>query len=1015
MDVEVIKKNRSTQSMIQRYFTDTKFDETQLETKTGQSALYDFTGNVIFKMDNIEVPKAWSQLAVDILISKYLRRSGVPKTEHETSVHQVISRITDTLMNEGIERKYFGKKEAKIFRDELYLMLFDQRAAFNSPVWFNLGLYHKYGIQGKGGHHHWDFKENKINQTTNSYEHPQCSACFIQSVNDDLMDIFKLVQTEAKLFKFGSGTGTNFSKVRGKNENISGGGTSSGLMSFLEVLDRAAGATKSGGTTRRAAKMVCLDLDHPEIEEFIDWKMKEEKKVQALIQAGYDSDFNGEAYKTVSGQNSNNSVRITDAFMQALEKDAEWPLINRTDGEVYKKISAKKLWNKICESAWFCADPGVQFHSTINNWHTCPEDGEINASNPCSEYMFLDNSACNLASVNLIKFFDKDLNFDVKGFKQACKVLITAQDILVDLSSYPTEEIATNSHNYRPLGLGYANLGTSLMLQGLAYDSDEGREFAGLISSIMTATAYEQSAELSNTLTPFAGYEKNKASTLKVIKQHRDSQPKKIERFFDLATESIKSWDKAVDLAEKFGVRNSQTTVLAPTGTIGLLMDCDTTGVEPDFSIVKFKKLAGGGYFKIVNQSVPTALLRLGYNTQQVAEIQQYILGHETWPEDGKWSKDKLLSLGLQNSDLKAILNNAKMAFDLNQVFVGLSDVAKKAFGIETESDWRSQIFNKLDLSSEEQKQFKFYVLGHATIEGAPYLKPEHLSIFDCANKCGEIGTRFIQPMGHIKMMSAIQPFLSGAISKTVNLPKEATVEDISEIYVQSWKLGVKAVALYRDGCKSSQPLNTKSEEEAIISPAPQTRRKLPNKRTGFTQEAIVGGHKVFVRTGEYENGELGEIFIDMYKEGAAYKSLMNCFAIAVSMGLQYGVPLKDYVNKFTFTRFEPSGMVSEHPNIKIATSVVDFIFRVVGMEYLGRTDFVQVKPQAEKDQTKKIETKPMASTSAKAEPQESKSINEVLAEMMEDAPACDNCGHTTVRNGSCYKCLNCGNSLGCS
>lgn len=1008
MNIESLEKNRSTQSMFKRLFTDKNFDESKLVTKKGQSVLYDMSGKVIFKMDNIEVPENWSQLAIDILISKYLRRSGVPGTEHEASVHQVISRITDTLMNEGVARNYFNKKEAKVFRDELYLMLFEQKAAFNSPVWFNLGLYHKYDITGKGGHYYWDFKTNKVEQTTTSYEHPQCSACFIQSINDDLMDIFKLVQTEAKLFKFGSGTGTNFSKVRGKNEKISGGGSSSGLMSFLEVLDRAAGATKSGGTTRRAAKMVCLDLDHPEIEEFVEWKMKEEKKVQALINAGYDSDFNGEAYKTVSGQNSNNSVRITDAFMKALEKDEPWPLINRTDGEIYKKISAKQLWNKICESAWFCADPGVQFHSTINKWHTCPEDGEINASNPCSEYMFLDNSACNLASINLMKFFNEDLKFDTEGFKQACKILITAQDILVDLSCYPTQEIALNSHNYRPLGLGYANLGTSLMLQGLAYDSDEGREFAALISSLMTATAYEQSAELADKLSPFEGYKKNKDSTLKVLKQHQQAQPAIVHRFYDLANESQKTWEQALKLAKKSGVRNSQTTVLAPTGTIGLLMDCDTTGVEPDFSLVKFKKLAGGGYFKIVNNSVPTALQKLGYTNEQIQDIKEYILGHEHWPEKGKWSLDNLKAAGLTDNDLQKILDNAKMAFDLSQIFTDLSPAAQKSFEVSDASQWRSQFFKKLNLNKEEQKKFQFYILGHSTIEGAPHIHPEHLSIFDCANKCGEIGTRFIKPMGHIKMMAAIQPFLSGAISKTVNLPNNASVEDISEIYKQSWKLGVKAVALYRDGCKSSQPLNTKSEDkQSGTAPEPHGRRKLPNKRKGFTQEAVVGGHKVFIRTGEYEDGQLGEIFVDMYKEGAAYRSLMNCFAIAISMGLQYGVPLKDFVNKFTFTRFEPSGMVSEHPNIKIATSVVDFIFRVVGMEYLGRTDFVQVKPT---ETTAKQNAAKVENTE-----QETKGINEVLAEMMEDAPACDNCGHTTVRNGSCYKCLNCGNSLGCS
>lgn len=811
MNVELTQKNRSITHMFKRHFTNESFNEAELKTKSASSVLYDTDGNIIFKLEDVEVPKNWSQLAIDILISKYIRRSDVPDTEHETSIHQVIARIVDTLMNEGIKRKYFNSKDAKVFRDELYKMLFDQIAAFNSPVWFNLGLYHKYKIESKAHHYYWDFNESKVKNTLNAYEHPQCSACFIQSVNDDLMDIFSLLKNEAKLFKFGSGTGTNFSKIRGQNEKISGGGTSSGLMSFLEVLDRAAGATKSGGTTRRAAKMVCLDIDHPEIEDFIHWKMREEQKAQALIKAGYDSDFNGEAYKTVSGQNSNNSVRITDAFMKALESNQDWELTNRTDSKVYKKISAKKLWESICTSAWYCADPGLQFHSTINNWHTCPTEGEINASNPCSEYMFLDNSACNLASINLLKFFDQNLNFDIKGFKQACKLLITAQDILVDLSSYPTQKIAKNSHDFRPLGLGYANLGASLMVQGIAYDSEQGREFASLITSIMTATAFEQSAQLAKSLKPFQGFEKNKSTTLKVLEQHQSSQPKSTSAFNALLDESQNLWNTTLECAQKYGLRNSQVTVLAPTGTIGLLMDCDTTGVEPDYSLVKFKKLSGGGYFKIVNQSVAMALKNLNYNFQQITDINEYILGHDFWPKNQKWSEEKLIKAGFTKDDLKRILNNSKIAFDLNQVFLNLSDSAKKSFDVTNDQQWKVKFFNKLNLNNSEQKQFQYYLLGHSTIEGAPHIKDEHLPVFDCANKCGETGKRFIKPMGHIKMMAAIQPFISGAISKTINLPNEATVEDISEIYKQSWRLGLKAVSIYRDGCKSSQPLNSQT------------------------------------------------------------------------------------------------------------------------------------------------------------------------------------------------------------
>ncbi len=989
------------------------------------SKINDTDGQTVFEMKDIEVPESWSQLSTDILVSKYFRKAGVPGIGYENSLKQVVRRIAHTLSTAGLDMNYFDSKNAQVFEDELSFMLAHQIGAFNSPVWFNLGLWHEYKIKGSGGNFAWDPVSQRVVETKDAYSRPQCSACFIQSVDDDLMSIFQLVKNEARLFKYGSGTGTNFSKIRGQQEKLSGGGYSSGLMSFLEVFDKGAGATKSGGTTRRAAKMVCLDMDHPEILDFITWKSREEKKVAALIAAGYPSDFNGEAYKTVAGQNSNNSVRVADKFMQAVTQGEKWHTRGRTNGEVIDTYNAQDLWKKIAEAAWACADPGVQYDTTINDWHTCSNTDRIWASNPCSEYMFLNDTACNLASLNLVKFLDKDRHFDIEAYRKACRIFIIAQEILVGLASYPTAEIAKNSHAYRPLGLGYANLGTLLMLKGIPYDSDPGRGFAAALTSIMCGHAYAVSAEIAATQGAFEGFEKNRTSMLRVIAKHRDAayqiEPEYCSK--ELVQAARLDWDVALSLGEKYGYRNSQVTVLAPTGTIGLLMDCDTTGVEPDFALVKFKKLAGGGYFKIVNQSVPLALKNLGYSESEVTDILRYLLGTLNFEKTPHVNREFLKSKGFSDSEILKIEKSLPGTFELCSAFTrfGLGDDLLKRIGVPVEA-FQKPTFNFLSwagVGGEQLREANEIILGTMTVEGAPHLKPEHLPIFDCANKCGNKGERFIAPMGHVRMMAATQPFLSGAISKTVNLPHETTVEEIQDIYFQGWKLGLKAVALYRDGCKLSQALSTKSDKKIEDPPKalslPPARRKLPSKRVGFTQEASVAGHKVYLRTGEYDDRTVGEIFIDMHKEGAAYRSMMNCFAISVSLGLQYGVPLKEYVDKFTFTRFEPSGIVEGHPNIKLATSIVDYIFRVLGMEYLGRTDFLQVKPsagdmagekRAAEQQFVKVPTPTVAFSSA---------ITGHLAEMMGDAPPCDQCGHTTIRNGSCYRCLNCGNSMGCS
>jgi ribonucleoside-diphosphate reductase alpha chain len=1057
-------------------------DEVRMEKRT--SVINNTDGSVVFKLEGAEIPAGWSQLATDIVVSKYFRKAGLfgDKNQGETSVRQVVYRIAHTIREAG-ERfgGYFvSTEDANNFEAELSFFLINQYAAFNSPVWFNCGLWHEYEVKGTGGNYAWNPAsqpggENEIYPVENAYERPQCSACFIQSVDDDLMSIYELIQHEARLFKYGSGTGTNFSSIRGKQEKLSGGGTSSGLMSFLEVLDRAAGATKSGGTTRRAAKMVCLDMDHPEIVDFIQWKVREEKKARALIASGYSADFNGEAYHTVSGQNSNNSIRVSDEFMHAATLSSggatppaptgsaaptdTWHTRARTSGDVIGTYSASSLWRMVAEAAWECADPGIQYDSTINKWHTCPNTDRIRASNPCSEYMFLDNSACNLASLNLTKFLRADNSFDVDLYRHATRVFFTAMEILVDLSSYPTARIAKNSHDYRPLGLGYANLGTALMRLGLPYDSDEGRGFAAAVTAIMCGQAYKTSAEIAGSKGTFNGYAKNEEPMLRVMEMHaeaavaidRDHCP---EYLWRAATED---WNQAVELGRENGYRNAQATVLAPTGTIGLLMDCDTTGVEPDFALVKFKKLAGGGYFKIVNQSVPDALRTLGYRPHEVQEIVAFISGTNTLLAAPHTNRAKLLSLGLTKEELDKVEKALPSVFDLGSAFAPwvVGDEAYKRLGVTGRTG--NALLEALGFSSAQIQEASDVIVGRMTIEGAPHLKAEHLPVFDCANRCGRTGTRFLQPMAHIKMMAATQPFLSGAISKTVNLPNEATVEEVARMYEEGWRLGLKAVALYRDGCKASQPLSsvkdddkdddkkTKTAKGAKQEPLAATtepkaertniaaagelmhphgiRVRLPRKRTGFTQEAKVGGHKIFLRTGEYVDGTLGEIFVDMHKEGAAFRSLMNCFSMSVSIGLQYGVPLQTYVDQFTFTRFEPQGMVEGHDNVKMATSIVDYIFRVLGVEYLHRYDLAHVQPEPAISDPGETSEEPasLRIESAKAAPAAHghggavSGIDAQLEEMMGDAPVCDGCGHITVRNGACYKCLNCGNSLGCS
>ncbi len=1086
------------------------------------------SGEVVFEMNNVEVPKGWSQIATDILAQKYFRKAGVPQPDgslgRETSVKQVAHRMANCWRVWGERYNYFAsEKDAVVFYEELVYSILAQMCVPNSPQWFNTGLHESYGITGKPqGHYYVDQIDGQLKKSTSAYERPQPHACFILNVEDDLVNdggIMDLWVREARIFKYGSGVGTNYSNLRGEGEKLSGGGTSSGLMSFLKIGDRAAGAIKSGGTTRRAAKMVCLDIDHPEIQGFINWKVEEEKKVAALIEAGYASDYEGEAYRTVSGQNSNNSVRIPNAFFEKLEKDEDWELTARTDGRVMKKVPAKELWNQISYAAWRCADPGTQYNTTINEWHTCPEGGEIRASNPCSEYMFLDNTACNLASANLMKFYNNDTNkLDVEGFEYCCRLWTTVLEISVLMAQFPSKEVAQLSYEYRTLGLGYANLGTMLMVSGIPYDSEKARGIAGAITAIMTGTSYKTSAELAAVQGAFPRYEENREHMLRVMRNHRlaaydaDSyeglsvkpQGLKARHTPDyLLSAACKAWDEAVELGEKYGYRNAQATVIAPTGTIGLVMDCDTTGVEPDFALVKFKKLSGGGYFKIINQSVPVALTNLGYSEKEMDAIIKYAVGTGSFAGAPFINHQTLSEKGFIAEEIAKLDKGVKSAFEIGFVFnvYALGEECLKRLGYTPEQYYNFEwsLLEALGFTDEQIAAANDYICGTMTVEGAPLLRNEHLAVFDCANKCGNKGERFIHAHGHIRMMGAAQPFISGAISKTINLPHEAVIDEIADSYLLSWQLGLKACALYRDGSKMSQPLSNKSDKKkkkddseqltvgsdekaangqpstindtAIVDMAKLTieelleevtkrvqaspdtalkrqlasiveHRTLPAKRRGFTQKAKINGQTVFLRTGEYGDGTLGEIFIDMAKEGATMRSMLNCFAISISIGLQYGVPLEEFVEKFVFTKFDPAGFV-EHPNIKSATSIVDFIFRALGYEYLNRTDLVHVldKPEVmntgndawdepvgdkgakvqELSNIRVVASAPQAQA-VKAQQKATvkmdngmDAVNAAGRQMQSDAPACNTCGHITIRSGTCYKCLNCGNSMGCS
>jgi ribonucleoside-diphosphate reductase alpha chain len=1084
------------------------------------------TGEKVFEMNNVEVPKQWSQIATDILAQKYFRKAGVPQPDgslgRETSVKQVAHRMAHCWRVWGERYGYFAsEQDAQVFYEELVYSILNQACVPNSPQWFNTGLHEVYGITGKPqGHYYVDPADGMLKKSTNAYERPQPHACFILSVSDDLVNeggIMDLWTREARIFKYGSGVGTNFSQIRGSGEKLSGGGTSSGLMSFLKIGDRAAGAIKSGGTTRRAAKMVCLDLDHPEIMDFINWKVEEEKKVAALVSAGYDNSYEGEAYATVSGQNSNNSVRIPNEFFKVLADNGDWELKARTDGRVMKKIPAREVWDKIAYAAWRCADPGTQYDTTINEWHTCPKGGRINASNPCSEYMFLDNTACNLASVNLRKFHDDDTNiFDVEGFEYTTRLWTTVLEISVLMAQFPSKEVAQLSYDYRTLGLGFANLGSVLMVSGIPYDSEEARGIAGAISAIMTGISYKTSAEMASFLGTFDKYEENKEDMLRVMRNHRaaaydatdayvgiEIKPQGIKAKYCpdyLLKAATRAWDDAVQLGEKYGYRNAQTTVIAPTGTIGLVMDCDTTGVEPDFALVKFKKLSGGGYFKIINQSVPQALKNLGYNETEAAAIEKYAVGAASFEGAPFINPETLAAKGFTTEEINKLNAAARSAFEIGFIFnrftLGDACLQRLGFNESQYGDWGFNLLEAIGFTEDEIDAANDYVCGTMTVEGAPFLKESHLPVFDCANKCGKKGERYIHAYGHIRMMGACQPFLSGAISKTINLPHEASVEEIADCYMLSWQLGLKANALYRDGSKLSQPLSNKSDkkkktEDTAAVEATETplltedtsnivdlskltvdelleevqkrmtastdtqlkralsriveRKSLPAKRRGFTQKAKINGQVIFLRTGEYSDGTLGEIFIDLAKEGSTVRSLMNCFAIAVSVGLQYGVPLEEFVEKFVFTRFEPAGMV-DHPNIKTTTSLVDFVFRALAYEYLDRTDLVHVLDRPQIGNTGEEEgdasflgkpelssirvTAPSANAAPSAAPQSQKlqrvatsvkmesgldAVNAAAKNMQSDAPACNTCGHITIRSGTCYKCLNCGNSMGCS
>ncbi len=1177
-------------------------------------------GSLVSEMRGVIVPDFWSQVAVDIMAQKYFRKAGIPAAVRkkdeagvpqwlqasepdpdilddlppderligETDSRQVFHRLAGCWTYWGWKTNCFDSEEAaRTYYDEILQMLAMQKAAPNSPQWFNTGLNWAYGIEGPAqGHYYFDTQTQRVERSKNAYERPQPHACFILSVDDDLVNeggIMNLWQREARIFKYGSGSGTNFSSIRGDGESLSGGGKSSGLMSFLKIGDRAAGAIKSGGTTRRAAKMVTLDIDHPDIEDFIEWKVREERKVAALaagskmckkhmkailsacwteeggnfeiksnkklknavreaiqdeipqnyihrvIQLGaqgfteidfeeYDINWNSEAYATVSGQNSNNSVRLTNAFLEAVENDDSWDLIRRTDGQTSKRVSARSLWDKINRSSWSSADPGLQFDSTINEWHTCPQGGKIRASNPCSEYMFLDDTACNLASINLIKFYDTGSGkFDTVGFRHACRLWTLTLEISVMMAQFPSHTIAQKSYDYRTLGLGYANLGALLMVSGIAYDSEQARAVGGALTALMTGAAYAMSAEIARDLGTFPEFGRNSKDMLRVMRNHLRAVENAGEASFEgltvfpqgispeycpeyLLEAARREWMDTLRLGEQYGFRNAQVTCIAPTGTIGLLMDCDTTGIEPDFALVKYKKLAGGGYFKIINQSVPPALKRLGYRHDQIQDIVNYCVGTGSLNDSPHINSQSLKAKGFTEEIVSRIELELPKVFDITFAFnkhtlgeAFCRDVLK--LNNEQINSFSFDYLKHLGFSPEQIAEANDVICGKMTIEKAPHLKEEHYSVFDCANKCGKYGERTIPHEAHIFMMAAAQPFLSGAISKTINMTNDSTIEDIERAHLMSWKLMLKGTAVYRDGSKLSQPLNSvlgeafklaEMEEpeirtqpmkiaETIIRMRMGDREKLPYRRKGYTQKAIIAGHKVYLRAGEYDDGRLGEIFIDMHKEGAAFRSLMNCFAIAISLGLQHGVPLDEFTDAFVFTRFEPNGIVTGNDKITMATSVIDYIFRELAITYLGRNDLAQVTPEdlradaiQKEDELDKDSPQPSAENktpeegsqspqaSAEAEPAplkvrilDSNSENGngngngnghrvaypvpsrtgttvtqrlnktagVLAKLKGyEGDPCHDCGQfTLVRNGTCLKCQSCGSTSGCS
>ena len=1203
-----------------RFTTAGKDPYASLEFRFATSEIRNPDGTVVFQAENIEIPAQFSQVATDIMAQKYFRKAGVPaklktveesavpswlwrsvpdeaalarlpeeeRFSGETSAKQVFNRLAGTWTYWGWKGGYFSDEaDARTYYDEMCYMLAAQMAAPNSPQWFNTGMHWAYGIDGPSqGHFYVDYESGELTRSASAYEHPQPHACFIQSVNDDLVNeggIMDLWVREARLFKYGSGTGSNFSRIRGEGESLSGGGKSSGLMSFLRIGDRAAGAIKSGGTTRRAAKMVTVDVDHPDIEAYVDWKVVEEQKVAALVAGSklaqlhmgdvmaachdeslsgddrfdpranrglknaikaaraamipenyvqrviqfarqgyteiefktYDTDWDSEAYLTVAGQNSNNSVRVSNEYLQAVLDKGDWELVKRRDNGIAKRIKAADLWEKIAHAAWACADPGLQYDTTINEWHTCPEGGRINASNPCSEYMFLDDTACNLASLNLMQFRHEDGSFDIPAFEHACRFWTLTLEISVLMAQFPSKEIAQLSYEYRTLGLGFANIGGLLMAQGHSYDSDEGRAICGAISAVMTGIAYATSAEIASEVGPFPQYKKNAKHMLRVMKNHRQAAHGKSKGYKGLNILPVPldpapcpdqkliaaakaAWDSAVELGSQHGYRNAQATVIAPTGTIGLVMDCDTTGIEPDFAIVKFKKLAGGGYFKIINRVVPEALANLGYDEEQISDIVSYAVGAGSLKNCQAISPSALRDKGFGDDELAKVEAAMESAFDVKFAFNRFTlgdDFCKDTLGFTDEqlNDYNFNMLEALGFEKDAIEAANTHVCGSMTLEGAPHLKDEHLPVFDCANVCGRIGKRFLSVDSHITMMAAAQPFISGAISKTINMPNSATVEECGEAYMMSWRLGLKANALYRDGSKLSQPLSSgliddiEDDEEAVAAldtpvaaAAPQViekvverivhtaeREKLPQRRKGYTQKATVGGHKVYLRTGEYENGRLGEVFIDMHKEGAAFRSLMNNFAIAVSIGLQYGVPLEEFVEAFTFTRFEPQGIVSGNDAIKMSTSILDYTFRELAISYLDRHDLGHVDredlevsttgtgeaqselvnkvtsrgfirkqglvvysnaataaaPADEAVTTMRVAAPEPAAATATAQMASAANADAVMAERVQQArmqgyegEACPECHNfTLVRNGTCLKCNTCGSTTGCS